>query len=200
MQLFDFFKKMKTMELWNLKFSHNCTQLEIRPTVSQEKIVRLWRSEKKNAGYDRVNLSAWYPSLPTLVWLDAIPVSYISPQLSFLILLLGRQLEVLALRRMNRNLVQNKYQLRINNKLQLVSNSRCFHFPGLFSMECTDGESRPFLLSKSPEEIRRVHRSWSTCADHAWIMLHVWGQEERFRRHLQRAHINDPFFLDTSLT
>jgi hypothetical protein len=53
---------MKTMELWNLKFSHNCTQLEICPTVSQEKIVRLWRSEKKNAGYDQGNFTSFIPT------------------------------------------------------------------------------------------------------------------------------------------
>lgn len=41
--------------------------------------------------------------------------------------------------------------------------------------------------------------SWSTCADHAWILLHVWGQEERFQRHFAQSTYQWPFFLDTSL-
>ncbi len=60
----------------NRKFCHNCTDFEICPTVSQEKnceIVKIWK--KRMLDITEVIL----PRLPTLVWLDAIPVSYIYP-------------------------------------------------------------------------------------------------------------------------
>jgi hypothetical protein len=68
---------------------------------------KLWDCEdlkKKNAGYNRGNFTT--SSYPGVTGCNTCVV-HISAQLFFSILLLRRQLEVLALRRMNRNLVQN---------------------------------------------------------------------------------------------
>jgi hypothetical protein len=55
----------------NGKFSQNYTELQICPTVSQEKFARLWKSTKKNTEYHR-GITSLVPILFTLVWLDAI--------------------------------------------------------------------------------------------------------------------------------